>query len=153
MIKKIFLLSFTLLLFTNCGYNPIFLKKNQNFDLNKINVSGEKRINNLLLRNLKFYSNNPSSQKSFEITLTSSTNRIVLTKNKKGNPTQFSMIVSVNIILKDELGNENTSTFSESSSYANNDDKFDLAKYENNIKKNITEKILSDIILFIQNKV
>ena len=63
------------------------------------------------------------------------------------------MIVSVNIILKDELGNENTSTFSESSSYANNEDKFDLAKYENNIKKNITEKILSDIILFIQNKV
>ena len=74
MIKKIFLLSFTLLLFTNCGYNPIFLKKNQNFDLNKINVSGEKRINNLLLRNLNFI-NNPS-QKIFEITLTSSTNRL-----------------------------------------------------------------------------
>ena len=153
MIKRIILLVFILLLFNNCGYSPIYSKKNQNFDINKINLSGESKINNLLLKKFKFYSDNPDSQKSFELMLNTSSDKTVVTKDKKGNPTQFSISVSIIMTLKDDFGNENTIIFSESSAYANSDDKFDLAKYENNIIKNMTEKIFSDIILFIQNKV
>ena len=54
MIKRIILLVFILLLFNNCGYSPIYSKKNQNFDINKINLSGESKINNLLLKSLSF---------------------------------------------------------------------------------------------------
>ena len=153
MIKRIVLLVFILLLFNNCGYSPIYSKKNQNFDINKINLSGESKINNLLLKKLKFYSDNPDSQKSFELMLNTSSDKTVVTKDKKGNPTQFSISVSIIMTLKDDFGNENTTIFSGSSAYANSDDKFDLAKYENNIIKNMTEKIFSDMILFIQNKV
>ena len=42
--------------------------------------------------------------------------------------------------------------FTESSTYDNSDNKFDLKKYENNLIKNMSEKIYSDLILFIQTK-
>ena len=42
--------------------------------------------------------------------------------------------------------------FSESSTYDNSNNKFDLRKYEDSLIKNMSEKIFSEIILFIQTK-
>ena len=44
------------------------------------------------------------------------------------------------------------SKFSETSAYENSNNKFDLRKYENNLIKNMTEKIFSEIMLFIEIK-
>ena len=41
--------------------------------------------------------------------------------------------------------------FTENSSYKNNDNKFDLKIYENNLTQNMSEKIFSDLILYIKN--
>ena len=150
MIKKIALLSSFLLLLNSCGYTPIYSKKNQSIEINKIETFGEVKINKLLYNKLKVYSDNPNAEKSFSLVINSKSNKNIIAKDKKGNPTQFSIKVSVTLDVKDSLNNEKERVFLENSAYDNNDNKFDLRKYEDSLIKNMTEKIFSEMILFIQ---
>ena len=45
----------------------------------------------------------------------------------------------------------NNAVFEESTSYENNDNKFELKKYEDSIKINMIESINENIILYLQN--
>ena len=59
----------------------------------------------------------------------------------------------MNLTITDIINNtEMQINFTESSTYDSSDNKFDLKKYENNLIKNMSEKIYSDLILFIQTK-
>ena len=150
MIKKIILLSFLIILLNNCGYTPIYSKKNQDFQINTIETFGEVKVNKLLYNKLKVYSDNPIAKKNFNLNINSSSTKTTIAKDKKGNPTQFSIELSITLQITDDLNNMVNRTFSESSTYDNNDNKFDLRKYEDNLIENMTEKIFSEMILFIQ---
>ena len=150
MIKKIILLSFLILFLNNCGYTPIYSKKSQDFQISKIETSGEVKVNKLLYNKLKVYSDNPIAKKNFNLNINSSSTKTTITKDKKGNPTQFSIELSITLQITDDLDNKVERIFSENSTYDNNDNKFDLRKYENNLIENMTEKLFSEIILFIQ---
>ena len=153
MIKKASLFCFLIIFLNNCGYTPIYSKKNQNFEINKIDFFGDVKVNKILSNKLNIYKNNPDSKKTFDIEINSKSLRTTLTKDKKGNPSQFSLNILVNIKISDNLNEiELETNFSESSTYDNSDNKFDLKKYENSLTKNMTEKIYSDLILFIQTK-
>ncbi len=153
MIKKVSLFCFLIIFLNNCGYTPIYSKKNQNFEINKIDFFGDVKVNKILSNKLNIYKNNPDSKKTFDIEINSKSLRTTLTKDKKGNPSQFSLNILVNIKISDNLNEiELETNFSESSTYDNSDNKFDLKKYENSLTKNMTEKIYSDLILFIQTK-
>ena len=150
MIKKIILLSFLIIFLNNCGYTPIYSKKNQDFQINTIETFGEVKVNKLLYNKLKVYSDNPIAKKNFNLSINSSATKTTIAKDKKGNPTQFSIELSITLQITDDLDNTVDRIFSESSTYDNNDNKFDLRKYEDNLIENMTEKIFSEIILFIQ---
>ena len=148
--KKIALLSFFLLLLNSCGYTPIYSKKSQNIEINTIETFGEVKINKLLYSKLKVYSDNPNAEKSFSLVINSKSSKNAIAKDKKGNPTQFSIKLSVTLQIVDSLNNKKERVFLENSAYDNNDNKFDLRKYEDSLIKNMAEKIFSEIILFIQ---
>ena len=150
MIKKIALLSSFLLLLNSCGYTPIYSKKNQSIEINKIETFGEVKINKLLYNKLKVYSDNPNAEKSFSLVINSKSSKNTIAKDKKGNPTQFSIKLSVSLQITDSLNKEKERVFLENSAYDNNDNKFDLRKYEDSLIKNMSEKIFSEMILFIQ---
>ena len=150
MIKKIILLSFLLLFLNNCGYTPIYSKKSQNFQIDEIETSGEKKVNKLLYNKLKVYSNNPVAKKTFNLNIISKSTKTIIAKDKKGNPSQFSIELSIALQITDSFNNKVDRIFSESSAYDNNDNKFSLRKYEDNLIENMTETIFSEIILFIQ---
>ena len=150
MIKKIILLSFFFLFLNNCGYTPIYSKKSQDFEINTIETSGEVKVNKLLYNKLIVYSDNPAAKKTFNLNINSSTTKTIIAKDKKGNPVQFSIELYITFQITDSFNNKVDKIFSESSAYDNNDNKFDLRKYEDNLIKNMTEKIFSEIILFIQ---
>ena len=150
MIKKIILLSFLILFLNNCGYTPIYSKKSQDFQISKIETSGEVKVNKLLYNKLKIYSDNPNARKTFNLNINSLSTKTTISKDKKGNPTQFSIELSITLQITDGLDNKVDRIFSESSTYDNNDNKFDLRKYEDNLIENMTEKLFSEIILFIQ---
>ena len=150
MIKKIILLSFLILFLNNCGYTPIYSKKSQDFQISKIETSGEIKVNKLLYNKLKVYSDNPNARKTFNLNINSLSTKTTIAKDKKGNPTQFSIELSITLEITDGLDNKVDRIFSESNTYDNNDNKFDLRKYEDNLIENMTEKLFSEIILFIQ---
>ena len=72
-------------------------------------------------------------------------------KDKKGNPVQFSLRVNVDLIIVDKFDKTLQINFNEKNSYDNKDKKFELKIYENSLTQNMSEKILSDIILLFQN--
>ncbi len=150
MIKKIILLSFLILVLNNCGYTPIYSKQSQDFQISKIETSGEVKVNKLLYNKLKIYSDNPNARKTFNLNINSLSTKTTIAKDKKGNPTQFSIELSITLQITDGLDNKVDRIFSESSTYDNNDNKFDLRKYEDNLIENMTDKLFSEIILFIQ---
>ena len=152
MIKKIGLLVLTLIILNNCGYKPIYSKKNYNFKIKNIEMLGETKINKLLSNKLKVYKDNPEAKNSLSLIINSQSFKTTITKDKKGNPTQFSMSINVDVKIIDDSNNQTETTFSENSTYDNSNNKFDLRKYEDNLVKNMSEKIFSEIILFIQTK-
>ena len=152
MIKKISLLILTLIILNNCGYTPIYSKKNYNFEIKNIEMLGETTINKLLSNKLKVYKNNPEAKNSLSLIINSQSFKTTITKDKKGNPTQFSMSINVDVKVIDDSNNQIETTFSENSTYDNSDNKFDLRKYEDNLIKNMSEKIFSELTLFIQTK-
>ena len=153
MIKKLSLLCFLIIFINNCGYTPIYSNKDKNFVINKIDLVGDIEVNKILSDRLNIYKNNADAKRFFDIVINSKSTKTTLTKDKKGNPAQFSQSVSVNLTITDILNNtEMQKNFIESSTYDSSDNKFDLKKYENNLIKNMSEKIYSDLILFIQTK-
>ena len=152
MIKEFLLLSIFILFLNNCGYTPIYSKKSLNFQINKIETIGEIEANKMLLSKLKIYRNNTDAERSYNLIINSKSVKITTAKDKKGNPTRFSINLTVAIKILDDLNNETEKIFSESSTYDNSANKFDLRKYEDNLVKNMTEKIFSEIILFLQTK-
>ena len=146
MIKKILFLFFIIIFFNNCGYTPIYSKKSQSFEIVETEYFGEKKVNNILSNKLNIYKKNPEAIKEFNIFINSKTTKATITKDKKGNPTQFSMGISITL----KINNEIEKTFLENSTYDNSEDKFDLRKYEDNLIQNMTEKIFSEMILFLQ---
>ena len=152
MIKKISLLILTLIILNNCGYTPIYSKKNYNFEIKNIEMLGETTINKLLSNKLKVYKDNPEAKNSLSLIINSQSFKTTITKDKKGNPTQFSMSINVDVKVIDDSNNQTETTFSENSTYDNSDNKFDLRKYEDNLVKNMSEKIFSELTLFIQTK-
>ena len=153
MIKKLSLLCFIIIFINNCGYTPIYSNKDKNFVINKIDLIGDIEVNKILSKRLNIYKNNAGAKRFFDIVINSKSTKTTLTKDKKGNPAQFSQSVSVNLTITDILNNtEMQKNFIESSTYDSSDNKFDLKKYENNLIKNMSEKIYSDLILFIQTK-
>ena len=150
MIKKISFLCFILILINNCGYTPIYSKKSQNFEINELNTYGIKKANKILSNKLKVYKNNPDANKSFNILINSKSSKTTISKDKKGNPSQFSIALNIDIEITDNFNNKIKRTFSENSTYDNSENKFDLRKYEDNLIKNMSEKIFSEIILLLQ---
>ena len=142
---------FILILTYGCGYTPIYSTKELNFVINNINLEGERNINKIINQRLKNYSKNKQAKNIYDIGIASSLEKKITTKDKKGNPTQFSIRLIVAVSVNDSFNQIDQQTFRESSSYKNNENKFDLKNYEDSLVQNMSEKIISDIIFFIQN--
>ena len=142
---------FILILTYGCGYTPIYSTKELNFVINNINLEGERNINKIINQRLKNYSKNKQAKNIYDIGIASSLEKKITTKDKKGNPTQFSIKLIVAVSVNDSFNQIEQQTFRESSSYKNNENKFDLKNYEDSLVQNMSEKIISDIIFFIQN--
>ena len=153
MIKKIF---FTLIIFTilsECGYQPIYSSKNLNFSINKLEINGDINLNREIKDRLSNFQSNTSNQRvKYSIKINSTSDRSISTKDAKGNPDLYALVVTINISYSSLGKAEKKLTFSKSISYQNNDDKFELKRYEDTLKKNLTNTILEDIILFLQNE-
>jgi len=146
--KKIFFTVLIFLFVSSCGYEPLLSKK-EKFSLKLIELGGNNKINYIIKNRLKFYEEKNNIY-NLEI-VDSNINKIVASKDTKGNPKTFQLTINIIINLKGSsdliIKDKN---FTTTTNYNTISSKFDLKKYENNLITNLTEKISDEIILFIQ---
>ena len=151
MTKKFVIPLILIFILNSCGYSPIYSTKYQDFKLSNIILNGERDINKILKRRLDNYTQNDSAEKIYNVTINSSLQKNIASKDKKGNPTRFTLNVNVDLTIDDKSGKSVEINFNEKNSYNNKNEKFELQMYENSLIQNMSEKILSDMILFFQN--
>ena len=148
--KKILLLT-SLLLLNNCfGYKPIFLSSDINYDINNINNLSRNKVTNQIERRLKSYKYN-TEKEDISIEMYSTIEERILSRDNKGDPIIFEMNIIVDIKISFEKQDDRNFQFKENFSYNNQSNKFDLKLYKDNIQKNVTEKIIRNIILKIRS--
>ena len=145
---KKFLLVFVFFL-SQCGYQPIFLNKNlDNLEFYKITHKGDAEINRRVLRSLSFKEdklkdtlNNLLINSSFEVIETS--------KNSKGQVESYKSKIILSLIISNKKEIITKKDFIKEFSYNVKDNKFELVRYQNEIKDNLIDKIIEDINLFL----
>jgi len=151
MIKKFALATLFLIFLNSCNYQPIYSSKNVKFSIDKFQSTGDNKINKLLIKKLEIYKNDDFNTAKYNLNINSEINKNISAKDKKGNPTTFTLIITFKIEVEDSLGQKKLKVFKESNMYENSNNKFELKKYENSIKKNMIEGVKEDIILYLQN--
>lgn len=151
MMKKFNYLFFLFLFAVNCGYQPIYTnQKSLNFKLKEVILIGDKKINQKILNftNLK---KNSSDNNALAISVETSQNRNISSKDNSGNPLTYQMSLSSTLIVKINNNLTDQTTFTSSFSYSNKENKFDLREYEKNILEDLirsnSEKITTYLSL------
>ncbi|WP_440915210.1 hypothetical protein [Candidatus Pelagibacter sp.] len=144
--KKIFI-SLVLFFFLNqCEYKPIYSEINKiNLKLNIIDIQGDDEMNNLVKANLEKYSN-LSSNKEFNLEIKTSHSKVGIVKNKKGETTSFLITNQINFHVINNKINKKYS-FSDKIRTSNNNNKFELKKYEKSIKNNFINSKINELII------
>ena len=151
MIKKNFIKLFILLFFlSGCGYSPIFSKKKINFSVYEISASGNNKLNNIINSRLNNYKD-PDNPKQFSLNMTTNLNKEIISRDTKGNPKTYRIILKSDILIKDLNGSVRNKLFSKSIDYNNKSNKSELKKYENETSRNLAEKVSEEIIIYLQS--
>ena len=131
-----------LIFLTSCGYQPILSNKVNNLSFEDFNASGNKKISLRILNNLNI-SKDIDVKTSLDVL--SKYQRVISSKNKKGNPEIFNIILDVKISVKSNGTLVDEKNFYESVNFNNEKNKFNLKKKENNLKSNLINKVSQDI--------
>jgi hypothetical protein len=134
-----------LITLVSCGFKPMFSSSESNFSINKIEYSG--KMGKIIFNNLKQYLKKEGRDYNYDLLAKVSENKEITLKDKKGNPSGFRQTVTANLSVfeNDELIFEKT--FQKKFDYGNSLKKFELSKFENEIKKSMLNKISEEIIL------
>ena len=141
---------FLIILFlSSCGYSPIY-EANQklNFGLDTLTFSGDKKIGREIEKGLEKFRDS-KNKNVFDANFVSLKNKAIVTKDKKGNPSSYKLIIDVKLDLINKVNNKSfEKRFIKESTFDSMDNKFELDQYMNNIEKNMIFKILQDINIF-----
>ena len=142
-----------LLFLTSCGYEAIHSKKNSatyDFSINEISFIGDRDINVKIKEILNNYTLTQKNKK-FTLKITSKTEKVELAKDMSGNSTSFKKAITVNVEVFMENKLKNNLQIIESFNYNNNNDKFELKRYEKEITNNLAETVSEKLIFRLSN--
>ena len=149
--KQIILL--LLLLLSSCGYEAIYSKKNSanyDFTVSDLSFVGDRVVNLKIKEKLNNYTQG-KKDKDFILRISSTSEKITLAKNNAGDATSFKNSISINVEVL--MNNKFKSNFIilESFNYNSISNKFNLKKYEDEIKNNLAETAADKLIFKLSN--
>ena len=149
--KKLILIIF---LFTvSCGYESIYSKKNivdYDFSISNMSFEGDRNINLKIKETLNNYTLS-KKKKDFTLKVKSNSKKIILAKNKKGDPTSFKNIITVYVDILVDDNFLNNLNIEETFNYKNDNNKFNLKRYEKEIINNLAEITAEKLIYKLSN--
>ena len=152
MFKKTYLL-ILFILFSSCGYEAMHSKKNTfnyDFSISKISFEGDRDFNLEIKQKLNNYTLSKKN-KDFSLKIKSNSKKIIVVKDVAGNPTSFqnTITVYIDVLVKNKI--QKTFIIKESFIYNNNSNKFNLKKYEKDIKSNLAESTVKKLVFKLSN--
>ena len=144
--KQIILFTMLFFFLQHCGYSPIYSNvDNIKFNFNVIEIQGDQNMNNIVSSQIQKYSNN-SEAKTYDLKIRTQYQKDILTKNKKGEATNF--IIKTKIQFKIVNTNKDqVFSFEEEIKSTAIDNQYELKKYENSIQNNFIKSKLDELIL------
>ena len=138
-----------LFILTQCGYQPIHVNNNfKNFEFNKIDLQGDIKINRTIINALSLVEN--ENNENLNNLLIKSMFEVQETKkNSKGQVVSYKSKINLSITITNKDKKINNKDFIREFAYNTKNNKFDLIQYQNEIKKNLINEIIEDIILFM----
>ena len=145
--KKILIIFFFL---ASCGYQPLYIQKKDLF-FKKINLIGDKRINRKIISSSTINKNTKNDSNN-ELILETNKNIITTSRNSKGQPATFKSLIEVKFTIKEDDKILKQKIFSESFDYNNIENKYDLSVYQTDVEDNLINKIVEDLIIYMNIK-
>lgn len=151
--KKISLFYIYIFILLNaCGYQPIYSKKELNFNINSISfVSLDLQVNRILNQKLKKYINKNDNLISYNLTIDAKKSLNIISRDNKGQAQSYKAEVIVSLTAK----NDNQvikKDFIMSNNYDSESSVTRLKEIENKIINNLSSIIADQIVLFLMNE-
>lgn len=149
-LKKLIIICFVILI-TGCGFKPILSNKENTFSISKINLKGEERINYQLANKLESYKKLNKNNNVYELSIDTVSNRVITSKDTKGNNKTFRYEISSSVVIQKKGKLILSKIIKKDFGYTSLTNKFELKKYEENIKKNLVNEIFLDILNLLRS--
>ena len=152
MIKKILFIIIIFSFLSECGgYKPIYAKKEQNFQLGKIEIFGNEKLNKIIVRSIKnIGTENNKTNIILNLEIETKLEKNIKSKDAKGNPNKFEIIIFTNLTINKNTDNSLKKSFYISNIYNAFKSEFEQNKYEKTIEKNLISKISQKLIIYLQ---
>ena len=144
---KFFKLLILMMMFFGCSYVPVHINKGFNFQIIEINFEGEKFINEIIRNKLE---RNETGEKKYRIYYKTTKIKEIVSSDTKGDPKIFKLKINLEYIVYDDDKKVFENNIIKQISYDSIDDKYELSQYEENILKNLSNKISEDILFSIK---
>ena len=144
--KNIFINLFILIILSNCGFSPIYLKKemsNYNVEIN--NVEGDRLINNMISSQLK-RNNDEKLENKINIDIFTKYKKTITSKDATGAAASYELSVTTELKASNK-NNSKTFVFNERFIMDKNENLLDEKNYERTIKQSFASSIAGKIIL------
>ena len=145
--KKLFIL--ILFFVTSCGYQPLYVdKSSSDLIFNKIELIGDKEINRRIMSFISL-KEDKNEEKLNQLVLKSNEDITETSKDSKGRVATLKTTVEIKLVILN--GNQiiKERVFNENFSYNNKNNKFDLEKYQGEVKNNLVDKIIEQMSIYL----
>ncbi len=134
---------------SNCGYQPLHTNKNtEKLIFQNLNLTGNKKINRKIVSVLDF-SKSQSNYTFDELSLDSKKSIEATSKDNKGKTISYKTTIETLFVIKNKNEEVKRKSFKVDFSYNERDNKFDLVEYQNQIENNLIDKIIEELIIYI----
>ncbi len=137
-----------LIFLTSCGYERIYLSKELNFNIVELKFNSNQKVNKNIERTFNNLNKNVNG-KEIKAVVDSQKEKKIITKDKKGNPNLFELSIKVEIYFYENEKLLNKKIFIKNNKYSNNENKFDLNVYEQNLEETLNQKIVEEIYTYL----
>ena len=148
--KKIFLI--TLLFLSSCGYNIVYVDTDlKNFKFSNIILEGDKKITKMIVNSLSLEKNEFDDTLN-ELNLKTDFSVDAISKNSKGQVEAYRSNITIEVIISKNNRILKNKKINKNFSYNNMDNRFELVEYQNEVKTNLVNSSIEEIILFFNLK-
>ena len=150
MTKKITLL-LVIFLIWGCGYQPVYLKKNNSEQkIKTITLNGEQKINKIIVNSLRL-KEDKNLLTGYSLILKSLKRIDIISKDKSGNPSVYKTSIIVEVLLTEKERIIKQKEFVSSFTYNATENKFNLSQYQKSIELNLINEISEKIFIYLRS--